>query len=135
MSISYDPRWVIPTDANVKSWSQMESFVASTEGDVLIPELNYLPALADKPAFMNEVALGEILGEYGRPEPVQSSFLQAEVNHALQEQQFELIFLKKLDGIWQGVTATYDCAPVSELVDASGLPHSVTEEFFACSPK
>jgi 4-amino-4-deoxy-L-arabinose transferase-like glycosyltransferase len=135
LSISYDPRWVIPTGANVKSWSRIESLLASTEGNVLVPELNYLAAFAEKPAFMNEVALEEILGEYGRPEPVQSSFLQQEVNRALQEQQFELIFLKQLDGIWQHIADHYDCIPVSERADTSGLPHSVVEEYYACSPK
>lgn len=135
LSTSYDPRWVIPTKSYEESWSRMESVIAASDGTVLFPELNYLAAFANKPALVNAVALEEIVGEFGDPEPVQSSLLHEQIQRAFREQQFGLVLLKDLEGPWQAATDAYHCTLFSEWTHTRDLPSALMQEYYVCSPE
>lgn len=134
MTLYFDPRLVIPTAAQENTWSRFKDFIAAQKGNILMPELNYLPALVDKPCFVNQVAVSEIFGEYGDAEPIQSNLLRAEINRVMQEQRFSLILLKACDGPWEAIANDYECQPLSETVKSEGFPPVLVNEYQACYP-
>jgi len=134
LSLSYAPHSVIPHAIQAESWSRVERFIQLSEGNVLVPEFNYLAAFANKPSFINQVALDEVIGEYGNAEPTQSAILNAEITHALQERQFGLVLLRDIDGVWKHVTNYYQCSPFSQAVNPTGFPFYVVEEYHVCYP-
>jgi hypothetical protein len=134
LSLSYDPRSVIPHNTQAKSWSRLEKYIELSEGSVLVPEFNYLAAFANKPSYINQVAFDEVVGEYGNAEPAQSALLNAEITRALQKRQFGLVLLRDTDGTWKQVTNYYQCSPVSLAVNPTGCPYYVVEEYHVCYP-
>ena len=134
LSLSYDPRSVIPNDIQAESWLRLEKFFERSEGTVLVPEFNYLAAFANKPSYINQVAFDEVVGEYGKAEPVQSILLENEITHALQERQFGLLLLQDLDGVWAHVKNYYQCSSFSEAVNQIGFPYYVVQEYHVCYP-
>ena len=132
--LQFDPRLVIPNSSQAQSWTQFVSFIRSTQGDVLAPDLNYLIEFAGKNPFANEVALEEIYGEFGDPELVQREVVRKEISRGLQDQRFHYIFLKKKSGTWNQVTDYYQCFPISKIVDSTNLPPVVAKDFMVCFP-
>jgi len=134
LSLGYDPRSVIPHDIQAESWARLERFIEVSDGNVLVPELNYLPVFANKASFANQVALDEIIGEFGIAEPIQSAVLSAGIIHALQDQRFGLVLLPDLDGAWEEVTDYYQCSTFSRAINQPGFPHNIVEEYNVCHP-
>jgi len=134
LTVFFDPRLVIPHASLERSWSNLESFIRATDGDVLAPEINYLNHLAGRNSFANQVAVEEIFGKYGNPEVTQRDLLEQELSQDLQNKRFRFILLKDMDGAWSQVESYYQCTPFSENQHSESMPPVLLQAYTICYP-
>lgn len=94
-NLVYDPTWIIPTAADEEAGNKMVRYIASVQGDVLIPDFGYYQVYAGKPSYGWGSAGWDIM-RMNKPNPVKDDFIRS-INDALDSEKFAAIILSNLD--------------------------------------
>lgn len=92
----YNPSQFIPKQGHYRQNEKLIKTIESFEGDVLVPELGYIPTLAGKKSHSHKTAIFDIVGRSQAPwlKPIQDS-IQLMYTQAIREKAFSAVIIKK----------------------------------------
>ena len=92
----YNPSQFIPKEGHYLQNEKLIKKIGSFDGDVLIPELGYIPTLAGKKSHSHKTAIFDIVGRTQAPglKPIQEA-VQQNYTQAIREKAFSAIIVRK----------------------------------------
>lgn len=90
----YDPRQQLPAAGSRQAGRQLVALIASTPGDVLVPQHGYLSALAGKVSFAHSMAVSDVLRAGS---PADAARLTEQFHQAMASRRFGAVIADKID--------------------------------------
>lgn len=92
--LSYDPRPQLPTPGSREAGRHLVATIASTPGDVFVPQHGYLAVLAGKPSFAHSMAVYDVLRA---GDPQDATRLVAQLHDALSAHRFAAVVVDRTE--------------------------------------